>query len=90
MLALTRAVVAETAVLAYEFERRALAQLLAETPELIETFAIALAQLHYRESHPGRAEDDLPAATIERLVNLHRGQIAANYGGQLALPRSAA
>jgi CRP-like cAMP-binding protein len=83
-------VVAETAVLAYEFERRALARLLAETPELLETFAMALAQLHYRETHPGRAEDDLPAAAIARLVHLHRGQIEANYGGQLALSHSAA
>ena len=83
-------VVAETAVLAYEFERRALARLLAETPELLETFAMALAQLHYRETHPGRAEDDLPAAAIARLVNLHRGQIEANYGEQLALSHSAA
>lgn len=83
-------VVAETAVLAYEFERRALARLLAETPELTQTFAMALAQLHWREAHPGRAEDELPAVAIERLVNLHRGQIEANYGGQSALPRSAA
>lgn len=68
-------VTAETAVLAYEFNRAALAQLLAETPELSEAFAVALARMNAQETHSGAP----PAAALERLVNIHRGQIEANY-----------
>ncbi|MDP1748218.1 MAG: mechanosensitive ion channel family protein [Reyranella sp.] len=73
-------VLAETAVLIYEFDRRALARLIAETPELIETFAVALAHLSWRASHRGNPDEEPPPAVIVRLVNLYRGQIEANYG----------
>lgn len=73
-------VLAETEVLLYEFDRRALARLIGETPELIGTFAMALANLSWRESHLGSSDEDPPPAAIARLVNLHRGQIEINYG----------
>ena len=75
-------VLAETAVLAYEFDRTALAKLLAETPALANTLAQALARQTWREQHRGR-EEDAPAAALERLVNSYRGQMEANYGEQL-------
>ncbi|MBL6616149.1 MAG: mechanosensitive ion channel family protein [Reyranella sp.] len=73
-------VLAETAVLIYEFERRAFARLLEETPELIDTFATALAQLDWQESIGHSTIDEPPREVIDRLVNLYRGQIEANYG----------
>ena len=79
---------AETAVLAYEFDRRALAKLLAETPELATTLATALARLTWAEKHRGH-EDDIPPEALERLINIYRGQMEANYGEQL-IPRLAA
>ena len=75
-------VVAETAVLLYEFNRRALSQLIAETPDLIETLAAALAHLSWRETHRGNPDEDPPQAVIARLVPLYCGQIEANYGPQ--------
>ena len=72
-------VLAETAVLIYEFDRRALARLIDETPDLIGTFAAALADLSWRETHRGAPEDEPPAAAVERLVHLYCGQIEANY-----------
>ena len=72
-------VVAETAVLVYEFNRAALSRLIVETPELIETFATALAQLSWSDSHSGDRNEEAPPAVIGRLVNLYRGQIEANY-----------
>ena len=81
-------VTAETAVLVYEFERRALVRLFAETPDLIDVFATALAQLSWRESSRGKADEEPPKAALDRLVNLHRGQIEANYGPRTATPAS--
>jgi hypothetical protein len=72
-------VVAETAVLVYEFNRAALNRLIVETPELIETFAAALAQLSWADSHRGNRNEEPQPAVIGRLVNLYRGQIEANY-----------
>lgn len=72
-------VVAETAVLVYEFNRAALSRLIVETPELIETFATALAQLSWSDSHRGNGNEEPLPAVIGRLVNLYRGQIEANY-----------
>lgn len=79
-------VLAETAVLAYELDRRALARLFAETPDLIQTLAQALGQLSWRESNPSEIEPQ--PAVINRLINLHRGQIEANYAEheRVALP----
>jgi len=81
-------VLAETAVLVYEFDRRSLAKLIGETPELIDTFATALANHSWRESHRGNPDEEPPAAAIERLVNLYRGQIEANYGYRTDTPRA--
>jgi small-conductance mechanosensitive channel len=72
-------VLAETAVLVYEFDRRALAGLIVETPQLIETFASALAHLSWRETHRGNPNEEPLPAVIDRLINLYRGQIEANY-----------
>jgi small-conductance mechanosensitive channel/CRP-like cAMP-binding protein len=83
-------VLAETAVLVYEFDRRALARLLAETPELIETFAAALAHLNWRESHRGNPDEDAPPAVTARLANLYCGQIEANYGSREVTGQAAA
>lgn len=79
-------VLAETAVLAYELDRRALARLFAATPGLIQTLAQALGQLSWRESNPSEIEPQ--PAVINRLINLHRGQIEANYAEHetVALP----
>lgn len=76
-------VLAETAVLIYEFERRAFGRLIDETPELIDTFSTALAQLDWRESHGHSTIDEPPPEVIGRLINLYRGQIEANYGSHL-------
>lgn len=78
-------VVAETAVLAYEFDRAALAQLFAEMPDLVDVFALALARSNWSETHRGAATEKAPKEAIERLVNIHRGQIQANYGAGLAM-----
>ena len=77
-------VLAETAVLAYELDRRALARLFAETPDLIQTLAQALGQLSWRESNPSEIEPQ--PAVINRLINLHRGQIEANYAEHERVP----
>ena len=79
-------VTAETAVLVYEFERRALARLFAGTPDLIDVFATALAQLSWREANRDKTDEEPPRAALDRLVNLHRGQIEANYGPRAATP----
>jgi small-conductance mechanosensitive channel/CRP-like cAMP-binding protein len=71
---------AETTVLAYEFDRRAFARLIGETPELIGTFATALARLAWRETCQRSADEEPPPDVIDRLINLYRGQIEANYG----------
>ena len=73
-------VLAETAVLIYEFERRAFARLIDESPELIDTFSTALAHLDWRESRGHSTIEEPPPEVIDRLVNLYRGQIEANYG----------
>ncbi len=78
-------VLAETAVLIYEFDRRAFARLLRETPELANTFAAALAQLSWRDANHQNISEEPPPEAIERLRNLYLGQIEANYGGQLAV-----
>ena len=75
-------VTAETAVLMYEFDRRAFGRLIAETPGLIETFASALAHLAWRETYQHSADEEPPTDVIDRLVNLYRGQIEANYGSR--------
>jgi hypothetical protein len=72
-------VVAETAVLAYELDRRALGRLFDEEPELINTFARSLALLAWRESKDGIAGVEPEPAAIERLTHLHHGQIEAAY-----------
>ena len=51
---------------------------------MIEIFASALAQLNWRETRRDNPDEEPPAAVIDRLVNLHRGQIEANYGPRLS------
>ena len=70
---------AETAVLAYELDRRALSGLIQETPELIATLAQALARLAWSETHIDNQGIEPPPAVMERLIHLHRGQMEANY-----------
>lgn len=72
-------VTAETAVLIYEFERRAFARLITETPELIDTFAAALANLAWHDTYRRGIDEEPAPEVIERLTNLYRGQIEANY-----------
>jgi small-conductance mechanosensitive channel/CRP-like cAMP-binding protein len=72
-------VVAETAVLAYELDRRALARLLDEDPALIDVLARSLALLSWRESKEGASGREPEPAVIDRLTHLHRGQIEAAY-----------
>lgn len=78
-------VLAETAVLAYELDRRALAQIFNETPDLINTLAKTLAYLNWSETQIGHAGTEPSPEVIARLVNLYRGQIESNYTGSLAL-----
>jgi small-conductance mechanosensitive channel/CRP-like cAMP-binding protein len=73
-------VTAETALLIYEFDRRAFARLIGETPGLIDTFAAALAHLAWRDTYQRSADEEPAPEVIDRLVNLYRGQIEANYG----------
>ncbi|MBF0159740.1 MAG: mechanosensitive ion channel family protein [Magnetococcales bacterium] len=72
-------VVAETAVLVYEFGRQALATVLADDPSLLDSFAHSLALLAWRESKDSVVGVDPEPATIQRLTNLYRGQIHAAY-----------
>ncbi|MEI8397453.1 MAG: mechanosensitive ion channel family protein, partial [Rhodospirillaceae bacterium] len=72
-------VTAETAALVYEFERRALAAMIAEDPTLADTLARSLALLAWRESKDSIAGVDPEPAVIGRLTNLHRGRIQAAY-----------
>ncbi len=73
-------VTAETTVLIYEFDRRAFARLIGETPELIDTFAAALAHLAWQETYRRSIDEEPPAEVIDRLINLYRGQIESHYG----------
>ncbi len=73
-------VVAETAVLAYELDRRAMTKIFEESPGLIQTMAQALAQLSWRDTNAGNADAEPPKAVLDRLVNVYRGQIESNYG----------
>ena len=75
-------VTAETAVLVYEFDRRAFARLIGETPDLIGIFAAALAQLAWHDTYRRSAGEEPPPEVIDRLTNLYRGQIEANYSVQ--------
>jgi len=76
-------VTAETNVLLYEFQQEALAKLLAEDPAAIGIFANVLAWLSWREMRAG-LPDALPdPATLDRLINLHRGQIETCYGEEM-------
>lgn len=72
-------VIAETNALVYELDRHALAGLLAETPELVDDLANALAQLGWRQTAGDRSQGEPDALALKRLVHLHRGQIAACY-----------
>jgi hypothetical protein len=51
---------------------------------LIDTFASALGNLAWRETYQRSAEEEPPPEVIDRLVNLYRGQIEANYGPRIA------
>ncbi len=73
-------VTAETAVLVYELDRRALGKLFDETPELVDTLATSLAHVAWRETNRGNPDAEPPRAALDRLINLYRGQIEANYG----------
>ena len=77
-------VLAETAVLAYALDRRALAQLFDETPDLIDTLAKSLAYLNWSETQIGHVGTEPSPEVIGRLVNLYRGQIESNYTGSPA------
>lgn len=72
-------VVAETAALVYEFERRSLAAMLDEDPALADVFAHSLAQLSWRDSPDSVAGVEPEPAVISRPTNLYRGQIQAAY-----------
>ncbi|MBF0124850.1 MAG: mechanosensitive ion channel family protein [Magnetococcales bacterium] len=72
-------VVAETAVLVYEFGRPALATMLADEPSLLDSFAYSLALLAWRESKDSVVGVDPEPAIIQRLTNIYRGQIHAAY-----------
>ncbi|MEI8394140.1 MAG: mechanosensitive ion channel family protein [Rhodospirillaceae bacterium] len=72
-------VTAESAVLVYEFERRALAAMLNADPTLADTLAQSLAMLNWRESGDSVTGIEPEPAVIERLTNLHRGRIQAAY-----------
>ena len=64
---------------------RPLARLLEETPELIQTLARSLANLGWRESNAGNADIEPPPTVIERLINVHLGQIESNYNARPGL-----
>ncbi len=72
-------VTAETAVLVYEFERRALAAMLAADASLADTLASSLAHLAWRDSKDSVAGVEPEPAVIDRLTNLFRGRIHAAY-----------
>ena len=78
-------VLAQTTVLVYEFERRAFARLLRETPDLAAIFAAALANLAWQDTHRQSNSAEPPPEVIERLTNLYLGQIEANYGTTLTV-----
>jgi small-conductance mechanosensitive channel len=81
-------VLAESAVLLYELDRRALARLFEETPDLIDTLAQALSHLSWNESNAENPWLEPPTEVIERLVNLYQGQLEANYGERSVPTRS--
>ncbi|OAN48441.1 hypothetical protein A6A04_20120 [Paramagnetospirillum marisnigri] len=72
-------VVAETAVLAFELDRRALARMLEDDPAVIDVLAHSLALLAWRDSKDGASGREPEPAAITRLANVHRGQIEAAY-----------
>lgn len=82
-------VVAETAVLVYELDRRTLSRLFAEEPELVGLLAHSLSMLNWNETRGDQAGSEPPPETINRLVNLYRGQIEANYTEQPLLAANA-
>ena len=79
-------VTAETTVLVYEFERRALAAMLEADASLANTLAASLAHLTWRDSQDNVAGVEPEPAVIERLTNLYRGRIHAAYMLEAQLP----
>ncbi|MBF0273368.1 MAG: mechanosensitive ion channel family protein [Magnetococcales bacterium] len=71
--------IAETAALVYEFDRKALAVMIAEEPSLVDACSHSLALLAWRESKDSVAGVEPDPAVIDHLTNLYRGQIHANY-----------
>lgn len=73
------AVVAETAALVYELDRKALMTILTEEPSLIDAFSNSLALQSWRESNDTRGIKEPGPVEVKRLSNLYRGQIHAAY-----------
>ena len=76
-------VLAETAVLAYELDRRALGRLLEETPDLLETLSQTLSHLHWRETNADTPGCEPSPEVIARMLNVYRGQLASCFGAAI-------
>jgi len=73
-------VIAESNVLIYELSSSALRTLFRESPDLVQQFAAALAQLEWLDSHEGHGDEKPDQEALLRLRNLYQGQIESCYG----------
>jgi small-conductance mechanosensitive channel len=74
-------VTAEADALIYELSKESLQKLLKLHPELMETFALTLAELSLEEERTVMSDRVVRSEEISHIKNIYIGQLEANYGG---------
>jgi hypothetical protein len=74
-------VTAEADALIYEFSKDSLQRLIRLHPELIETFALTLAELRLEEERAASVDGFIKSEEITHIKDIYIGQLEANYGG---------
>jgi hypothetical protein len=77
----TATVTAEADVLVYELNKASLERLFNQHPELMESFALTLAELNFAEERSASSDDGIKLGELEHMKNIYIGQLQANYGG---------
>ncbi|APC05559.1 mechanosensitive ion channel family protein [Polynucleobacter asymbioticus] len=76
----TATVTAEAEALVYELSKSSLQRLLKKYPELIETFAMTLAELNFEEECAALPDGSVRSEELDHIKNIYVGQLEANYG----------
>jgi small-conductance mechanosensitive channel len=76
----TATVTAEAEALVYELSKSSLQRLLKKYPELIETFAMTLAELNFEEERAALPDGSVRSEELGHIKNIYVGQLEANYG----------